>query len=90
MSQAPPGLRASCLAAFDLDPSKKNSLTFGARNYRQLRVTYSDGIASSSSSLVPLDEDSADVLKTMETAQLEAFDEELFAEVSRLFSVILS
>jgi hypothetical protein len=78
---APPALRARCLAAFDLDPSKKESLQFGARSCLRLRVTCSDGMTSSLSTLVHLTADDSDVQGMMEAAQLEAFDEDLFNEV---------
>ena len=80
---APSALRARCLAAFDLDLRKMDSLTFGAREYCRLRVTYSDGISSSSSSLVAAaHEHGSDFSGMMEAAQLEAFDEDLLNEVT--------
>ncbi len=81
---APPALRARCLAAFDLDPTKKDSLTFGARSHLRLRVTYDDGMSTSSSSLASPHEDASDVQGMMEAAQLEAFDEDLINEVGLL------
>lgn len=81
---APPLLRARCLAAFDLDPSKEEALVFGARSHLRLRITIDDGIATSASTLVHTAPDHTDVRETMELVQLEAFEEEIFGEVSSL------
>lgn len=82
MSTAPAALRARCLAAFDLDPSKEEALAFGARSYLRLRITLDDGISTTASRLVDAQVDLADVRAMMELAQLEAFEEEVFGEVS--------
>ena len=78
---ASPAARARCLAAFDLDPSKKDALNFGARNHLRLLVTHTDSMGSASSSLAPFLIDAEDVQAMMEAAQLEAFEEDVFNEV---------
>ena len=80
-SAAAPTTRARCLAAFDLDPSKKDALTFGARIHLRLRVTHTDSMGSTSSSLAPFLRDTEDVHAMMDAAQLEAFEEDVFNEV---------
>jgi hypothetical protein len=71
------------LAAFDLDPHAPDPLAFGARTYLRLRVGYGGAFTR-------VREDSGDsgaraqassVRAIMQTAQDEAFEEELFAEV---------
>lgn len=76
-------MRARCLAAFDLDPKKKE-LSFGARTYLRLKLTLVDenGMSSSSTLHARLP-DNAEVAKKMDEVQMESFDEELFGEVSR-------
>lgn len=78
-------MRARCLAAFDLDPKKKE-LAFGARTYLRLQMTMVDEHGTVLSSKWPerVPED-ADVGAKMEEAQMESFDEELFNEVRRAF-----
>lgn len=82
IDEASASMRARCLAAFDLDPKKKE-LAFGARTYLRLRVTLTDGnnMATTSRLRERLAED-AEVGEKMEEAQMESFDEELFNEVS--------
>ncbi|WWD22729.1 hypothetical protein CI109_107222 [Kwoniella shandongensis] len=75
------GTRARCLAAFDLDPTKKDALTFGARHQLRLRVTLRDDSGAGVSSTPVKSEDASDVRETMEAAQMEAFDEDLFNEL---------
>lgn len=78
---APASLRARCLAAFDLDPSKEEALAFGARSHLRLRITIDDGISTTASRLVNAPIDLTDVRGMMELVQLEAFEEEVFGEV---------
>ena len=74
-------IRSRSLAAFDLDPSKKAALTFGARARRQMRVVYNNasGLASVSS-LLPA-EDTSNLMQEIQNAQIETFDEDLWGEV---------
>jgi hypothetical protein len=74
------------LAAFDLDPVKKDALAFGSRSYLRLRVTLIDADASFSSSVVP-GEDTSDVRVMIANAQVEAFEEELYTEVDFAMSL---
>ena len=76
---APVQLRTRCLAAFDLDPSKAESLSFGARTYRRLRISVRTNGTTTQSAL-PISEENA-IEISMENAQLEAWDEELYSEV---------
>lgn len=76
-------MRARCLAAFDLDPSKTDSLSFGSRGYRRLRVSLHTDVQTSYSTL-PIHRPLADIHDDMESAQLEAFDEDLYNEVGAL------
>jgi hypothetical protein len=77
---APVQLRTRCLAAFDLDPSKAEPLSFGARTYRRLRVSIrADGTTAQSA--LPTQQETA-IEMSMENAQLEALDEELYSEAS--------
>jgi hypothetical protein len=69
------------LAAFDLDPTKDEPLTFGARSYRRLKVTIRTETTDFRSALPDSEENSIEV--SMENAQLEALDEEVYGEVSR-------
>ena len=79
---APTPTSSRCLAAFDLDPGKPDSLAFGARDHLSLCVTLRNELGmSSTSTLTPRLDDTADVGDRMAEAQLEAFDEDLFAEV---------
>lgn len=80
-------MRARCLAAFDLDPSKTDALTFGSRGYRRLRVSLYTDVQTVSSSL-PKFNPSADIHDDMEAAQLEALDEDLYNEVSEDYSLL--
>lgn len=75
VDEAPPALRARSLAAFDLDP-QKNDLAFGARSHLRLRVKLGDV------SSTPAEQEEADVRAVVQNAQLEVFEEELYAEVS--------
>lgn len=77
---APSAMRARCLAAFDLDPSKTDALTFGSRGYRRLRVSLHTDVQTSYSSLTA-SKTSSDIHEDMEAAQLEALDEDLYNEV---------
>ncbi|OCF34830.1 hypothetical protein I316_03375 [Kwoniella heveanensis BCC8398] len=81
VDEAPQGMRSRCLAAFDLDPTRQDALTFGARSYLRLRAMLKDvsgGILGST----PVPRDSGtDVRAQMEAAQMEAFDEDLFNEL---------
>lgn len=77
---APVQLRTRCLAAFDLDPSKAEPLTFGARSYRRLRLSLTEQGNMTISALPTALE--TDIETSMENAQLEALDEELYIEVS--------
>jgi hypothetical protein len=79
-NSAPFGVRNRSLAAFDLDPSKEDALTFGARNYHKLQVVIRNatGISYSSSRQ---EQPGKRIGERMEEAQLEAFDEDLFNEV---------
>lgn len=79
---APAGIRASSLAAFDLDPAKVDEVAFGARAYRRLRVTMTTPSGTASS--IMSTEADTDIATELEAAQLEALDEELFQEVCRL------
>jgi len=76
---APVQLRTRCLAAFDLDPSKAEPLSFGVRTYRRLRVSIRSDGAIAQSALPTSVETAIEV--SMENAQLEALDEELYSEV---------
>jgi hypothetical protein len=78
---APVQLRTRCLAAFDLDPSKAEPLTFGARSYRRLRVSIRTDDTTTRSTLPSSQEKGIE--SAMENAQLEALDEELYSEVSQ-------
>lgn len=69
------------MAAFDLDPTKEDILTFGARTYRRLQVLSHTSTASTSSSRKS-GHTSLDILADMDDAQMEAFDDELFGEIS--------
>nr|XP_018266199.1 uncharacterized protein I303_00170 [Kwoniella dejecticola CBS 10117]OBR88357.1 hypothetical protein I303_00170 [Kwoniella dejecticola CBS 10117] len=79
--EAPRSTRSRCLAAFDLDPTKEDALTFGSRSHLRLRTTLKDvsGIVVGSTPITPSDR--LDVRAQMEAAQLEAFDEDLFGEL---------
>nr|XP_019048246.1 hypothetical protein I302_02014 [Kwoniella bestiolae CBS 10118]OCF27176.1 hypothetical protein I302_02014 [Kwoniella bestiolae CBS 10118] len=78
IDEAPRTTRSRCLAAFDLDPTKEDALTFGSRSHLRLKVTLKDISGSVvGSSPVSLG-DSSDVRAQMEIAQMEAFDEDLF------------
>lgn len=77
---APSAMRARCLAAFDLDPSKTDALTFGSRGYRRLRVSLHTDVQTFSSTLPAYDTNSS-IHESMEAAQLEALDEDLYNEV---------
>jgi hypothetical protein len=81
---APPAMRARCLAAFDLDPSKRN-MAFGARTHLRLRVTRRS-ISSSISSTAYSHSDPEDIGDLMSLVQKEAFDEDLFNQVSMTFN----
>ena len=82
--EASAGTRSRCLAAFDLDPNKENPLTFGSRSHRTLRISCTDSTGTTStSSSVPSAND-ADNLTELQKAQIEAFDEDLYNEVSVL------
>lgn len=81
---APSGTRARCLAGFDLDPTKKDGLTFGDRHHLRLRATLRDDSGAVISSKPVKVEGQSDVRAMMEAAQMEAFDEDLFNEVSQL------
>lgn len=76
-------IRGRCLAAFDLDPTKTDSLTFGSRGYRRLRVSIHTDVQTTSSTL-PVFNAGADIQDAMEAAQLEAMDEDLYMEVRAL------
>ena len=76
---APVQLRTRCLAAFDLDPSEAEPLSFGARTYRRLRVSIRIDDTTAQSALPTSEETAIEV--SMENAQLEALDEELYSEV---------
>lgn len=79
---APLSTRTRCLAAFDLDP-KKDPLAFGVRTNSRLRLTFTDHLGMSSSSSLPSrSENPSEVERRIGEAQLEAFDEDLFGEVS--------
>lgn len=78
---APSGTRARCLAGFDLDPTKKDGLTFGDRHHLRLRATLRDDSGAVISSTPVKVEDQSDVRAMMEAAQMEAFDEDLFNEI---------
>ncbi len=80
-------MRARSLAAFDLDPKKKE-LAFGARSYLRIVATVvgDDGITYESTVPTNLPDD-ADVGDKMEEAQMESFDEELFGEVSLIVDI---
>lgn len=80
--KAAPALRARSLAAFDLDPNKLDSLTFGARTYLRLRVTL-DSAVGLQSSILAVAPGSHDVRALMDAVQAEAMDEDLFNEVCR-------
>lgn len=77
---APSAMRARCLAAFDLDPTKTDALQFGSRGYRRLRVSIHTDVQTSFSAL-PSYKSGADIHDDMEAAQLEALDEDLYIEV---------
>lgn len=81
IDEASASMRARCLAAFDLDPKKKE-LAFGARTYLRLKVVLTDenGMVTTSTLGQGVLED-AEVGEKMEEAQMESFDEELFNEV---------
>lgn len=79
---APVALRARCLAAFDLDPTKVDPLTFGARTHRRLRVSIATDTLTSTSTTITAEESSIEAM--MDEAQLESIDEELYGEASYL------
>ncbi|WWC67271.1 uncharacterized protein I206_101179 [Kwoniella pini CBS 10737] len=68
-------------AAFDLDPTKEDALTFGSRSYLRLRATLKDVSGAVVGSSPTPGTDSSDVRAEMEAAQMEAFDEDLFGEL---------
>ncbi|WWC90150.1 uncharacterized protein L201_005083 [Kwoniella dendrophila CBS 6074] len=81
VDEAPLATRTRCLAAFDLDPTKEDALTFGSRSFLRLKTTLKDvsGAVVESS---PVDSPPAsDVRAQMDAAQMEAFDEDLFGEI---------
>ncbi|KAK4686555.1 hypothetical protein P7C73_g3572, partial [Tremellales sp. Uapishka_1] len=90
VDEASPAVRARSLAAFDLDPTKEDSLTFGARTHFRLRVIHSTVSGTFCSSPALTTDDVQNVRALMEAAQMEAFDEDLWeelrAEASRLGS----
>lgn len=75
-------MRARSLAAFDLDPAKLDSLTFGARTHQRLRVTLEDQTGLHASTLAS-EPPAEDIGALMDTVQAESFDEDLFNEVSK-------
>ncbi|WWC97517.1 hypothetical protein V866_004401 [Kwoniella sp. B9012] len=79
IDEAPRATRSRCLAAFDLDPTKEDALTFGSRSHSRLRATLKDvsGAVVGSSPIIM--GDASDVRAQMEAAQMEAFDEDLFS-----------
>ncbi|OXC70635.1 hypothetical protein AYX13_00612 [Cryptococcus neoformans] len=81
IDEAPSGTRARCLAGFDLDPTKKDGLTFGDRHHLRLRATLRDDSGAVISSKPVKVEGQPDVRAMMEAAQMEAFDEDLFNEI---------
>lgn len=81
---APASIRANSLAAFDLDPKKADDIAFGARTYRRLRVMLSSEDGQKASG-IEADAASDGVGTQVQTAQLEAVDQELFAHVSSAF-----
>ncbi|ORY27358.1 subunit 17 of mediator complex-domain-containing protein [Naematelia encephala] len=84
VDEAPSPLRARSLAAFDLDPNKKDALSFGARGYHRLRLTLNTSMGSTSSTPVNSSViNNDDIGSSMEAAQLEVLDEEIFGEIRR-------
>ncbi|WVQ94211.1 hypothetical protein IAU59_001289 [Kwoniella sp. CBS 9459] len=81
IDEAPRPMRSRCLAAFDLDPAKVESLTFGARSYLRLRATLKDVSGAVLASSPASRETERDVRAHMDAAQMEAFDEDLFNEL---------
>lgn len=85
LDEAPPGLHSRSLAAFDLDPRKADTLAFGSRSFHRLRVLYrmggSGGVHCASTAYRADDESERGVRATIEAAQLETIDEDLFNEL---------
>ncbi|WRT63260.1 uncharacterized protein IL334_000163 [Kwoniella shivajii] len=81
IDEAPRAIRARSLAAFDLDPTKEDALTFGARSHLRLRVTLKDISGAMVGSTPDSKETARDVKTQMEVAQMEAFDEDLFSQL---------
>ncbi|KAK8844717.1 hypothetical protein IAR55_006567 [Kwoniella newhampshirensis] len=75
------GTRQRCLAAFDLDPIKRDALAFGARHHLRLRATLRDESGAVVSSTLVNSNGPAEVRSNIEAAQMEAFDEDLFHEI---------
>lgn len=84
LDEAQPALRARSLAAFDLDPRKVDSLSFGARSYLRLRVLVrspANGPQTTSRPYAATAEDTTDVCAAIQAAQTETVDEDLFNEI---------
>ncbi|WVQ78630.1 hypothetical protein IAT38_000717 [Cryptococcus sp. DSM 104549] len=81
IDEAPKSTRARCLAGFDLDPTKADALTFGARHYLRLRATLRDDSGAVLGSTPVTADAGSSVRGQMEAAQMEAFDEDIFHAV---------
>ncbi|WVQ84863.1 hypothetical protein IAT38_007026 [Cryptococcus sp. DSM 104549] len=81
IDEAPKSTRARCLAGFDLDPTKKDALTFGARRHLRLRATLRDDSGVLLGSRPVTTNERSNVRTRMEEAQMEAFDEDIFHAV---------
>ncbi|OCF60104.1 hypothetical protein L486_02781 [Kwoniella mangroviensis CBS 10435] len=79
VDEAPRATRSRCLAAFDLDPTKEDDLTFGSRSHLRLRTTLKDVSGAVVGSSPVIVGNSSGVRAQMEAAQMEAFDEDLFS-----------
>lgn len=83
LDEAPAGLHARSLAAFDLDP-RKNAVAFGARSFLRMRVMFrTGGTGGLQTSSKPYDANKEEegVAVALAAAQLETVDEDLFNEL---------
>lgn len=86
MDTAPQALRSRSLAAFDLDPTKVESLSFGARTHLRLQVTLRSEDGTESSSRLPQPPESDDIRAVMQYVQEESFEEDIFNQVSHFIT----
>ncbi|ORX35038.1 subunit 17 of mediator complex-domain-containing protein [Kockovaella imperatae] len=81
IDEAPASARARCLAAFDLDPSVAEPMTFGARGGRVLQIKVTDSTGAMWTSSAGSSTKSSESLAEIQQAQIEAFDEDLYNEI---------